>query len=306
MSEALEITGLRKSYGPVEVLRGVDLHARAGEIHALLGENGAGKSTLIKVLSGVTGADAGTVTLGGRRLTLGRPTASTAAGVRTVFQELSTIPQLTVAENLLYGAEPLTPWGLVSGRRLRAQAREVGIANITLRDIAKAVGMQPPSLYTHFDSKNAVYDAMYAGAWAEYEAYATARVARLPEHPREALHLLGRVFFDFAVADLARHQLMNQRTIPGFEPTAESYAPAVRVLEGGVALLASVGVTDRADFDIWISLLGGLIDQQLANDPGGDRFGRLLGRAIDMFADAVGLSPLPAKHPTRRKAGSTR
>lgn len=187
-----------------------------------------------------------------------------------------------------------------------AQAREVGIANITLRDIAKAVGMQPPSLYSHFDSKNAVYDAMYAEAWAEYESHALAQLDDVPAHPRAAIHRAGRVFFDFAVADLARHQLMNQRTIPGFEPTAEAYAPAVRVLDQGIAFLASQGVTERADFDIWISLIGGLIDQQLANDPGGDRFSRLLERAIDMFADAVGMPPLPRKHPTRRKAGSRR
>ncbi|QSR24348.1 TetR family transcriptional regulator [Nocardioides aromaticivorans] len=187
-----------------------------------------------------------------------------------------------------------------------AQAREVGIANITLRDIAREVGMQPPSLYSHFDSKNAVYDAMYAEAWAEYEAHALAQLDDVPAHPRAAIHRAGRVFFDFAVADLARHQLMNQRTIPGFEPTAEAYAPAVRVLDHGIAFLASQGVTERADFDIWISLIGGLIDQQLANDPGGDRFSRLLERAIDMFADAVGMPPLPQKHPTRRKAGTPR
>lgn len=186
-----------------------------------------------------------------------------------------------------------------------AQAREVGIANITLRDIAKAVGMQPPSLYTHFDSKNAMYDAMFAEAWEDYEAHATAQLAILPSEPRAALHHVGRMFFDFGVSDLARYQLTNQRTIPGFEPTPESYAPAVRVLDHGVDLLASLGVTDRADFDIWVSLLGGLIDQQLANDPGGDRFARLLDRAIDMFADAVGMSPLPEKRSTTgRKAGT--
>lgn len=182
----------------------------------------------------------------------------------------------------------------------------MGIANITLRDIARAVGMQPPSLYSHFDSKNAVYDAMYGEAWADFEAHATRELADLPAHPRAALRHMARVFFDYAVGDLARHQLMNQRTIPGFEPTPESYAPAVRVLDEGVALLTAQGVTDRADIDIYISLLGGLIDQQLANDPGGDRFARLLDRALDMFADAVGMSPLPEKRPTRRKAGTPR
>jgi len=168
-------------------------------------------------------------------------------------------------------------------------AREVGLASITLRDIARRVGMQPPSLYSHFDSKNAIYDAMFGEAWSDYEAHAQEQLGTLPAHPRTAVQRMARVFFDYAVADLPRYQLMNQRTLPGFEPSPESYAPAVRVLEQGVELMRSLGVTDRADFDIWVSLLGGLVDQQLANDPGGDRFSRLLGRAIDMWADAAGL-----------------
>lgn len=168
-------------------------------------------------------------------------------------------------------------------------AREVGLANLTLRDLAGRVGMQPPSLYSHFASKNAIYDAMFGQAWAEYEARALSDLAELPDHPRTAIKRVARVFFDFAVADLARHQLMNQRTIPGFEPSPDSYAPAVRVLDHGVATLAALGVTDRGHFDIWVSLLGGLVDQQLANDPGGDRFSRLLEPAVDMWADAVGI-----------------
>jgi AcrR family transcriptional regulator len=179
-------------------------------------------------------------------------------------------------------------------------ARDVGVANITLRDIAARVGMRPPSLYSHFDSKHAIYDAMFGQAWADYEAHAEAELATLPEHPRAAIKKIARVFFDYAVADLARNQLMNQRTIPGFEPSPESYAPAVRVLEYGVGMLAELGVTDRADFDIWVSLIGGLIDQQLANDPGGDRFARLLDRAMDMWADAAGV---PQEKGTARKAG---
>ena len=179
-------------------------------------------------------------------------------------------------------------------------AREVGLANLTLRDIARQVGMQAPSLYSHFDSKNAIYDAMFGQAWTDYEAHAQAELAALPDHPRTAIKRVARVFFDFAVADLARHQLMNQRTIPGFAPSAASYAPAVRVLETGVTTLSGLGVTRREDFDIWISLLGGLVDQQLANDPGGDRFGRLLDRTIDMWADAIGIPP---EKTTPRKTG---
>jgi AcrR family transcriptional regulator len=170
-----------------------------------------------------------------------------------------------------------------------AIARENGLAALTLRDVAARVGMRAPSLYSHFESKNAIYDAMFGQAWAEYEAHALADMAQLPAHPRTAVKRLARLFFDFAVADLARHQLMNQRTIPGFEPSPESYAPAVRALELGVTTVAGLGVTDRGHFDIWVALIGGLIDQQLANDPGGDRFSRLLEPAIDMWADAVGI-----------------
>ncbi|NYI99336.1 AcrR family transcriptional regulator [Nocardioides thalensis] len=182
-------------------------------------------------------------------------------------------------------------------------AHEVGLAGITLRDIARSVGMQAPSLYTHFDSKNAIYDAMYGEAWSAYEELLERDLAEPPEDPRTAVHLAARTFFDFAVADLARYQLMNQRIIPGFEPSPESYAPAVRVLEKGVRDFRSFGITDRADFDIWLALLGGLIDQQHANDPGGDRFSRLLERAIDMWADGVGLPPTkPARRATARTA----
>ena len=168
-------------------------------------------------------------------------------------------------------------------------AREVGLADLTLRDIAERVGMQPPSLYSHFESKNAIYDAMFGQAWATYEAHALVELDALPANPRTAVKRIARVFFDFGVADLARHQLMNQRTIPGFAPSPDSYAPAVRVLDKGVETLSSLGVTDRGHFDIWAALIGGLIDQQLANDPGGDRFSRLLEPAIDMWADAVGI-----------------
>lgn len=181
-------------------------------------------------------------------------------------------------------------------------AREVGLAGLTLRELAGRVGMQPPSLYSHFDSKNAIYDAMFGQAWMEYEALTEAERPRLPEHPREAVQFLARLYFDFATADLAKYQLTNQRIIPGFEPSPESYAPAVRVLEASVKLFDELGVA-REEFDIWLAILGGLIDQQHANDPGGDRFGRLLDRAVDMWADYVGL---PASDSTRSPFRSPR
>jgi AcrR family transcriptional regulator len=170
-------------------------------------------------------------------------------------------------------------------------ARERGLAQVTLRDVAQLVGMRAPSLYTHFESKNAIYDAMFADAWTECLAVMSTAAASPPRSPRAAMRRYARTFFDFAVGDLARHQLMNQRTIVGFEPSAESYAPAVATLEVLRTGLAAHHITRQDDIDLYVALVGGLVDAQLANDPGGDRWSRLLDRAIDMLADNLGIQP---------------
>jgi len=168
-------------------------------------------------------------------------------------------------------------------------ARERGLAELTLRDVATRIGMRAPSLYSYFPSKNAIYDAMFGQAWNDYIAVIDVAELTLPQSPREALKQIARTFFDFAVADLARHQLTNQRTIPGFVPSPEAYAPAVEVLERGRAHLAGFGITEPDKFDLFTALISGLINAQQANDPGGDRWSRLLDDAMDMFADHVGL-----------------
>jgi AcrR family transcriptional regulator len=175
-------------------------------------------------------------------------------------------------------------------------AREQGLAQLTLREVAARVGMRAPSLYTHFASKNAIYDAMFADAWTEYLTVAEAAraVVDVPS-ARAALKASARTFFEFAVADLARHQLMNQRTIPGFEPSPESYAPAVAVLDRFRSQLADLGVTREEDVDLCTAMMAGLVDAQLANDPGGDRWGRLVDRMVDMLADNLGLPPENSK-----------
>ena len=106
-----------------------------------------------------------------------------------------------------------------------AIARESGLAAVTLREVADRVGMRAPSLYTHFDSKNAIYDAMFGQAWTECLAVCQAALEDESTDARAALRRGARTFFDFAVSDLPRHQLMNLRTIPGFEPSPAAYAP---------------------------------------------------------------------------------
>lgn len=176
-------------------------------------------------------------------------------------------------------------------------ARRDGLAAVTLREVAAMIGMRSPSLYSHFDSKNAIYDAMFGQAWTLFLAEMKENLALLPEAPREAVLAIAEQFYGFSLADVARYQLMNQHAIPGFTPSEASYAPSVEVMGLLRDTFHGFGITDSADIDLFLALGGGLLDRQLANEPGGDRWLRQLPRVIDMFADDVGL-PGP---PLRRK-----
>jgi ribose transport system ATP-binding protein len=122
---AIQAELVTKRYGAVQALREASFAARAGEVHALVGENGAGKSTLIKVLCGVTRPDSGTVRVAGEPVDLSGPTDAAARGVVTAFQELTLLPYLSVAENLLLGREPRGALGLIRRRELAARAGAV-------------------------------------------------------------------------------------------------------------------------------------------------------------------------------------
>jgi AcrR family transcriptional regulator len=162
-----------------------------------------------------------------------------------------------------------------------AQVRANGLAALSLRDLARTVGMQPPSLYSYFDSKHAIYDAMYAqGAQAFVDEQAKMPV---PDEPLAALKAGVHHFVEFCAADFARYQLLFQRTIPGFEPSAESFKISEDNLAELGAHLASLGVTDPEALDLLTALGTGLADQQISNDPGGDRWIRLIDDAVEMF-----------------------
>src|SRR4051812_48433408 len=96
----LELRGISKSFGGVAALRDVDFVLRRGEIHGLVGENGAGKSTLMKIIAGVHGDYDGRMTIDGRAVHFRSPRAALAAGIGMVHQELSVMPDLSVAENV--------------------------------------------------------------------------------------------------------------------------------------------------------------------------------------------------------------
>ena len=120
----LQMSGIRKQFPAVLALDDVGFRLLPGEIHALLGENGAGKSTLIKIATGVYEADAGQIRLGGVPARLDSPTAAQRAGISTVYQEVNLCPNLSVAENILLGREPVRA-GRIRWRELRRQAAEL-------------------------------------------------------------------------------------------------------------------------------------------------------------------------------------
>jgi ABC-type sugar transport system ATPase subunit len=125
MQPALTIQGLRKSFGPVEVLRGVDLDLVRGEVLALVGDNGAGKSTLIKHVAGVYRADSGRIELEGQRIDGLSPRQARERGVETVYQDLALADDLSVGANVFLGREPMRRlFGIVpyvDERRIRSE-----------------------------------------------------------------------------------------------------------------------------------------------------------------------------------------
>jgi AcrR family transcriptional regulator len=162
-------------------------------------------------------------------------------------------------------------------------AAESGLGAVSLHEVARRVGMRQPSLYGYVSSKLDLYDAMYAQAYeqllARLEAAAPVGTAR------DQLLRVSRTILDFTVENPPRQQLMFQRTIPGFEPSPASYALAIRVVDRCTGLLSALGAGSPAQVDVYTALVGGLGAQQVANDPGGDRFTRHLEALLDMFLD---------------------
>src|SRR3954454_7788233 len=137
-SAFLELAGISKRYAGVRALEGVDFACERGKIHAVLGENGAGKSTLIKIIAGVVQPDSGRMHLAGSEVSFATPAAANAAGVVCIFQELSLMPDLSVADNISIADPPrwlkVGGLGLIDGRAQRRRAEAV-LARIGCEDV---------------------------------------------------------------------------------------------------------------------------------------------------------------------------
>ena len=176
--------------------------------------------------------------------------------------------------------------------------REQGLAGLSLRELGGRVGMKAQSLYSYFPSKHAIYDAMVREG---YEAFLRELPLAVPDADvRESAVAGAYHFFDFCTADVARYQLLFQRTIPGFEPSPESWAVATEVYERTVGQLRRHGFTDQASLDLWTAVMTGLVDQQISNDPGGTRWRDLVERAVDALLADQHRRDLAATAPTVR------
>jgi len=159
----VQLTGVSKHFSGTRALEGVDFRCQAGTIHGILGENGAGKSTLIKILSGVLQPDAGTVQVNGRTVRFSNPTQAAASGIVCIFQELSLVPDLSVADNISI-ASPPRKFGLIDKHAQHRRAeellarikcedvdpnslvRELSLSRRQMVEIAKALGKDPKVL----------------------------------------------------------------------------------------------------------------------------------------------------------------
>jgi AcrR family transcriptional regulator len=162
-------------------------------------------------------------------------------------------------------------------------ARENGITGVSLRELASRVGMRQPSLYAYFDSKDALYDAMFADGNRQLLDHLGN--VELPQDPRASLKAFVRAWLDFAQADLARCALLFERHLPGFTPSPAAYALAQEALRPLVDLAHAAGVIHQGDVDCIVAVAAGLLEAQIANDPTGDRWVRHTDRLIDLLVD---------------------
>lgn len=170
-------------------------------------------------------------------------------------------------------------WGLV---------REHGLAALTMRELGARVGMRAQSLYVYFPSKHAIYDAMFAEGYRELLDRWKRAIANGPQDPEAVLRRRNAAFLRFCVEDPVRHQLMFQRTIPGFEPSPESYAPSLAAVDDLRARLRACGVDDPRAWDAWTAVAAGLVAQQIANEPGGNRWLGLADELTDLLLEHYG------------------
>ena len=205
----LRMEGISKLFPGVVALDSVDLEVRPGTVHALTGENGAGKSTLMKVLIGMYQEDSGTITFEGKQVKIPDTKTGLGLGISMIHQELSYVPELTVAENIYLGREPRGKLGLVSHEQMandakalferwgikinpKEQMKHLSVAQAQMVEIAKAIS---------FDSRLIIMDEP-TSAMTEHEVeHLYAMIAQLKDNGVSVIYITHKLDEVFKISD---------------------------------------------------------------------------------------------------------
>jgi AcrR family transcriptional regulator len=182
-----------------------------------------------------------------------------------------------------------------------ALARRDGLAGISLRDLADSVDLRQPSLYAYFESKLDLYDAMFQDG--QQQLLDRCRAREPLADPREELVAVVEDLVRFSSEDIVRHQLLFQRTIAGFEPSPAAMEPARQFVDFMTERLRAARVDGPGDVDLFSAIVSGLAHQQVANDPGGDRWVRLARRVVEVLVADVDQR---SAHSTKKSATTRR
>src|SRR6185369_16769566 len=244
----LELTQVSKFFGSVIALKEVSFGVRLGEIHCLLGDNGAGKSTLIKLLSGVFQQTAGEIRINGSPATLMSPRDALDQGIATVYQDLATVPLMSIARNFFMGREPTQGWGLT--RRLdwayidRTVREEMASLGIQIRDPGQAVGTlsggERQSLAiaraVHFGAKVLILDEPTSALGVHQASVVLRLVARARARGLGVIFITHNVHHAFPVADTIT--LLNRgRSLGTFRKGEISRDRVLEMMAGGKELV---------------------------------------------------------------------
>jgi len=207
----LQVSDLRKSFGPVEALRGVDLDLHAGEVLAVVGDNGAGKSTLIKHIAGVYKPDSGRMLLAGEPLEVTSPREARARGIETVYQDLALADDLSIGANIFLGREPVRRFlGLLPYVDDRTIRRETALLLQRIRSVIPAEARTVARLSGGQRQAVAIARAIYWQAKVVLMDEPTAALAvmereRVIEHARElASHGVGVIYIGHNLTEILK------------------------------------------------------------------------------------------------------
>jgi simple sugar transport system ATP-binding protein len=248
MEPLIELRDVSKYFGIVIALNGVSFAVQAGEVHCLLGDNGAGKSTLIKTLSGVHTPSKGEILVQGKPVRFGSPRDALDAGIATVYQDLATVPLMSVARNFFAGREPLVGWGPL--KRLdwpfinRTTREEMGRMGIDVRDPGQPVGTlsggERQSLAiaraVYFGAKVLILDEPTSALGVHQAAVVLRLIAKARARGLGVIFITHNVHHAFPVADTIT--LLNRgRSMGSFRKGEISRDRVLEMMAGGKELV---------------------------------------------------------------------